>query len=177
MIATYEQVRAGQQQRGDLRRVCDHVWWVEGVERRKRRFHPSGEPSGTLEESSRNGERALPADLQTSAWTSGRSEDAECSGPMKPRHLSNQSTLPGQVPILSSDDREEAPINESRRAEEEDFRNYSHLLNRVMKTENCEHWSCEARKYVLIYAFLLKQNLISFQYEPQKVFQWNLIEI
>lgn len=38
-----------------------------------------------------------------------------------------------------------------------------------MKTiEDSEHWSSEARKYILIYSFLLKWKLISFKNEQQK---------
>lgn len=45
-------------------------------------------------------------------------------GSKKHWHLSNQKTLPEQIPILNKDRKEEAWIKGNRREEEEDFRNY-----------------------------------------------------
>lgn len=64
------------------------------------------------------------SDLQVSVRTRDLLRLLRCSGPMKPQHLSNQSTLPEQTLKLSRGKREEFTINESGRTEEEDCRNY-----------------------------------------------------
>lgn len=153
-----------------------------GGRRGKDSLSLSGEPKVTMvqelteiekltENSDRNREWTLQAPLCSwvqELWNVLRMPSV--LGSVKPWHLSNQSTIPEQIPILNKDKKEEPWVNGQRRAEEEDFRNFKVIFkNYVVKIiEDSEPWSSEARNYILIYDSLLKWKLISFKNEWQK---------